>query len=312
MNKIVLISTFCDTQEKLDILEINIKTIKSYDIDVMIVSPFYLERNIVELCDYFFLTKDNPVLDWPQKSMCHWTIHNHNGNTYKFVRTYPDYGFCGLSQVKQLSDIAVSLNYDQFHHIIYDIIIDQNVIDGLLSDKICNVYPSKRDDMIWDVGLHYMIFNKENLINFTSHISLESYSSYNNGESDAFYWLHSLQPVIGYQIEENPVEDKIYFYNNFDFFNYSTITDVRMFIDKNDFGFDPEVDTIKLVFYNTFKDIKLFIDSTETSYNINEFLIIDVEFNKTNYKKVVIEVDSIQYDITKTIQDIKHNVIEYD
>ena len=256
MKKIVLISTFCDTQEKLDILEKNIKTIKSYNIDVMIISPFYLEKNIVDLCDYFFLTKDNPVLDWPQKSMCHWSIRHYNGNSYKFVRTYPDYGYCGLSHVKQLSDIAVTLDYDQFHHIIYDIIIDQNVIDGLLSDKTCNVYPSKRDDMIWDVGLHYMIFDKQKLIELTSYISLESYTSYNNGESDAFYWLHSLQPIIGYQIEKTPVEDAIYFYQGFDFFNYSTIPDIRMFVHKNDWMFNQVVDTIKLVFYNTIKDIK--------------------------------------------------------
>lgn len=312
MKKIVLISTFCDTQEKLDILEKNIKTIKSYDMDVMIISPFYLEKNIVELCDYFFLTKDNPVLDWPQKSMCSWTTHHHDGNNYKFVRTFPDYGFCGLSQVKQLNDISISLNYDQYHHIIYDLIIDQNVIDGFLSDKICNVYPSKRDDMIWPVGLHYMIFNKENLMNFNSHISLESYLSCNSGESDAFYWLQMLQPIIGYEIEETPVEDAIYFYQNFDFYNYLTIPDVKMFVHKNDWLFNPDEDTIKLVFYNTVKDIKLFIDDVETHHNIDQFLIIDLEFNKTNYKKVVIEVDSIQYDITKTIQDIKHNVIEYD
>lgn len=145
MNKIALISTFCDTQEKLDILEKNIKTIKSYDIDVMVISPFYLEKNIADLCDYFFLTKDNPILDWPQKSMLQWTI---SGKPYKFSRTYPDYGFSGLSQVKQLSDIALNLNYDQYHHMIYDLIIDQNVIDGLLSDKNCSVYPSKREDKI--------------------------------------------------------------------------------------------------------------------------------------------------------------------
>lgn len=308
MKKIVLISTFCDTPEKLDILETNIKTIKSYNMDVMIISPFYLEKNIVELCDYFFLTKDNLVLDWPQKSMCHWAIHYHGDNEYKFVRTYPDYGFSGLSQVKQLSEIAINLDYEQFHHIIYDLIIDQNVIDGFLSDKNCSVYPSKRDDTIWAVGLHYMIFNKQKLREFTSYISLENYLSCNDG--DAFVWLHNLQNLIGYQIEETPVQDAIYFYQNFDFFNYSTIPGVKMFVDKNDYEFNPDIDTIKLAFYDTFKDIKLFIDDVETLHYIDKFLIIDLKFNKENYKNVVIEVDSIQYNITKIIIDIKHNVIE--
>lgn len=310
MNKIALISTFCDTQKKLDILEKNIKTIKSYDIDVMVISPFYLEKNIVDLCDYFFLTKDNPILDWPQKSMLQWTIRFFGGKPYKFSRTYPDYGFSGLSQVKQLSDIALNLNYDQYHHMIYDLIIDQNVIDGLLSDKNCSVYPSKREDTIWAVGLHYMIYNKQKLIEFVSHITLENYLSCNDG--DAFVWLHNLQPIIGYQIEETPVEDAIYFYQNFDFFNYLTVPDIKMFVHKNDWMFNPDVDTIKLVFYDTFKDIKIFVDGVESQYNVNEFLIVDLQFNKTNYKNVVIEFDSIQYDITKIIVDIKHNAIEYD
>jgi len=308
MKKIVLISTFCDTQEKLDILEKNIKTIKSYNMDVMVISPFYLEKDIVEICDYFFLTKDNPVLDWPVKSMCHWVNYHHNNDKYKFVRTYPDYGFSGLSQVKQLSEIAMNLNYDQFHHIIYDLIIDQNVIDGFLSDKICNVYPSKRDDTIWAVGLHYMIFNKEKLIEFSSHISLDNYLS--NNEGDAFVWLHNLQSTIGYQIEETPVEDAIYFYQNFDFFNYSSIPGIKLFIHKNDFEFNPDVDTIKLAFYDSFKVIKLFIDGVETNHKIDKFLFIDLEFNKSNYKNVVIEVDTVKYDITKIIKDIKHNTIE--
>jgi len=310
MKKIVLISTFCDTPEKLDILEKNIKTIKSYNMDVMVISPFYLERNIVELCDYFFLTKDNPVLDWPQKSMCSWVIRSFDDKPYKFTRTYPDYGFSGLSQVKQLSEIAMNLDYDQYHHIIYDLIIDQNVIDGFLSDKTCSVYPSKREDTIWAVGLHYMIYNKQKLIEFVSHITLENYLSCNGG--DAFVWLHSLQPTIGYQIEETPVEDAIYFYQNFDFYNYSTIPGVKIFVDKNDWMFNPDVDTIKLVFYDTFKDIKVFIDGVDSEYSVNNFLIIDLKFNKTNYKNVILEVDSIQYDITKIIQDIKHNTIEYD
>ena len=310
MKKIALISTFCDTKEKLEVLENNIITIKAHGIDVMVISPFYLEKNLIALCDYFFLTKDNPVLDWPQKSMCGWVIKNYGDKAYKFIRTYPDYGFSGLSQVKQLSDIAISLDYDQFHHIIYDTIIDQNVIAGFLSNKACTIYPSKRGDIIWAVGLHYMIFNKENLRNFTSRITLENYLSSANG--DAFSWLHSLQDVIGYDIEEIPVEDSIYYYKDFDFFDYSPIPGIKIFIGKNDSEFDPSVDTIKLFFYDTSAQIKLIIDGYLEEYTISEFLIIDLGFNKTNYKKVLIETDSIEYDITNIIKDIKHSILEYD
>ena len=126
------------------------------------------------------------------------------------------------------------------------------------------------------------------------------------------HFIGYIQPIIGYEIEGTPVEDAIYFYQEFDFFNYSEIPDVKMFVHKNDWIFNPDVDTIKLVFYDTFKDIKVFIDDVERQYNVNELLIVDLEFNKTNYKNVVLEVDSVQYDITNTIIDINHNAIEYD
>ena len=52
MKKIALISTFCDNQEKLDLLIKNIKKIKSLGIDVMIISPLKLNDEVIELCDY--------------------------------------------------------------------------------------------------------------------------------------------------------------------------------------------------------------------------------------------------------------------
>ena len=39
MKKIALISTFCDNQEKLDLLKKNVIKIKELGVDVMIISP---------------------------------------------------------------------------------------------------------------------------------------------------------------------------------------------------------------------------------------------------------------------------------
>jgi len=303
MKKVALISTFCDNQEKLDVLERNIKIVKSHNIDVIVISPFYLPQNIVESCDYFFLTKDNMVFQWPERAMFYWEIVTYHNKSYKLSTTYADYGFAGLYQVKQLSEIALNLEYDQFYHMIYDLKIDDNVISGFYSDKNFSVYPSKREDTIWAVGLHYMIFNKENLKNFISHISKENYLKIKG--SDAFVWLHTYQELINYVIEPIPVEDEIFYYQNYDLLNASPIKNLKIFIEKN----DETLETIKLFFYNNEdgKKIKLTIDDKETVHIVNNCDIIDLGFNKLNLKQVKIEFDSVTYDLTQIIDKIRHN-----
>lgn len=306
MKKIALISSFCDNQQKLDVLENNIKIIKSHNLDVFVISPFYLPNNIVNICDYFFVTKDNPVLDWPEKAMFYWTIFRKGEKSYRISRTYGDYGYAGLHQIKQLSEIALKLNYDQFYHMIYDLKIDDNVVEGFYSDKKFSVYPSKREETIWAVGLHYMILDEENLKKFIPHITEENYRSQRGG--DAFVWLHNREQLLNYTIESIPVEDHIYYYSNHDFINYSPIEGLKFFIEKN----DETLGSIKLLFYDILesKQFDLIIDGKKTEHTVNNYDLIDLEFNKFNIKSVEIEHESIKYDLTEIIREIKHNVIQ--
>ena len=303
--KVALISTFCDTQEKLEVLEKNINIIKSYNIDVIAISPFILPDHIVKLCDYFFITKDNPILEWPMRGMYAWRKMNINGVTHEMATAYSDYGFAGLTQIKQLSNIALGLDYGQFYHMIYDIKIDENVIEGFKSKRKCNVYPSKRDDDIWAVGLHYMIFDRPSLKKLIKYITLVDYLNVKNG--DAFAWLHSVKDKVGYIIESTPIEDEIYYYKGHDFFNMSPIDGFKFFIQK-----DGEIITnIKLYFYehegNKTIDVK--VGEIKTTHIVKNLDIIDLGFDKLNYQPVIITYNSIDYDITDIIINLKHNVL---
>jgi hypothetical protein len=301
--KVALISSFCDNQEKIDVLEKNIKIIKSHNLDVIVISPFNLPENLTKQCDYFFITKDNPVLDWPTKSMDGWVGLNFNGTKYVMEKTYPDYGFAGLTQIKQLSQIALGLNYNQFFHMIYDIKIDENVIEGFYSNRVNNVYRFKRGDDIWPVGLHFLIFNEQNLKNFISHINLKNYL--NSEIKDAENALYALKDKLNYVIEETPVEDEIYFYKNFDFFNSSPIEGIKFFIEND----DEKLESIKILFYNVTgeKEIKIKINDTEINHTISGVYLIDLGFNKFNIQPVIIESDNVNYDITEIIKKIKHS-----
>jgi hypothetical protein len=174
MKKVALISSFCDTQEKLNVLNKNIEIVKNLGIDVILISPIFLPESITSLCDYYFQTKDNLVLEWPIRSMVIWSELYFNDIKYKMSKTYGDYGWAGLSQVKKLSEIALLFEYDQYFHMIYDLKIDENVLEGFNSDRICNLYPSKRNEKVWKVGLHFMVFDRKNLKRFISNIHIDS------------------------------------------------------------------------------------------------------------------------------------------
>lgn len=305
--KIALISTFCDNEEKKEVLRKNISLIKENGIDVLIISPFSLPEDIISSCSYFFLTKDNPLLDWPVKAYCWWLKVSHKGKTYKMSKTFPDYGFAGLTQVKQLSEIALMLEYDQFFHMIYDTKIDEVVIDGFHSDRNNSIYPSRRGDDIWPVGLHYMIFDRENLQKFSSYITMERYLSLI--DNDAFGLLHHAVNEFNFTIEKNSVEDWIFFYKDKDVFNCSDIPGLDFFIER-----DPiSMSTVKIFFYKNEDPIKIKLDieGDIKEIEVDKCQIIDLGFDSENTPNhIFLEYNSQKYDIKKLIEGVKNSTLE--
>ena len=303
MKKVALISSFCDTKEKIEVLNKNILIVKSLGIEVIVISPIFLPETTTSLCDYYFQTKDNLVLDWPTRSMFIWREIYINDIKYRITKTYGDYGWAGLYQVKQLSDLALLREYDQFFHMIYDLKIDENVIEGFKSNKTCSIFPSTRNGQIWKAGLHFMIFDRKNLSRFISNIHLDSYLNLRG--ADAFDWLENLHSVFPYNFEEIPVEDEIYYYEGHDFFNCSPIKEQPFFVIKD----DETLETIKLLFYSVKEEnfIKITAGEKIIEEKITNFKIIDLGFNKTTRKSVLVLYKDIEYDITSTIDKIKHN-----
>lgn len=307
MKKIALISSFCDNEQKIQVLLKNIGIVKSLSIDVMVISPFHLPNEVVDKCDYFFVTKDNPVLDWPFRAMYIWKEYFVKGKKIKINKTYADYGFAGLYQVKQLSDIALTLGYDQYYHMIYDLVIDDNVLEGLNTTHTATIYPSQRNAQIWKAGLHFMAFDTDNLKRFVSNIQLDNYLNLKGG--DAFDWLLKLRTMFPYNFGKLPVFDEIYFYEDHDFFNYSKNDKIKYYVEKND-----EVPTnIKLFFYEIKQNVNsvVVVDNQIIRTNVLQYDLIDLGFNKFNIKPVHIIIDGEKMDITEVIQNIKHNVINF-
>ena len=301
--RIILISYYCDTKEKIDILINTIKTIKSYNLDVMVNSPLPLPSDVINMCDFYLQTKENPLLYWPQKSVMSWVRNTDKDKEIVIKRAFIDYGWAALYHTKKLSEYALTYDYDRYYHIIYDTEIDDTVVSTFLSDKKCNFFPFHEHK----VSLHLIALDRENLLKFSNLITFDSYLKFNCIVEN---WLYDtiINSNMNYKIELEKIDDLILFHKDENLFDYSDINGLVFFIVK-DVILNNDV---CLYFYDNEEKINVFItvDGIETSYDISNRDIINLGFKPYNIKNVLISYNGIVSDITEKIKNITQNVIE--
>ena len=301
--RIVLISSYCDTKEKIDILINTIKTIKSYNLDVMVNSPLPLPSDVINMCDFYVQTKENTLLYWPQKSVMSWVRNTDKDKEIVIKRALIDYGWAALYQTKKLSEYALTYDYDRYYHIIYDTEIDDTVVSTFLSDKKCNFYPFHEHK----VSLHLIALDRENLLKFSNLITFDSYLKFNCIVEN---WLYDtlIKSNMNYKIELEKIDDLILFHKDENLFDYSDINGLVFFIVKDVVNNDE----VCLYFYNNKEKINVLInvDGVETSYDISNRDIVNLGFKPYDIKNVLISYDGISSDITEKIKNVIHNIIE--
>lgn len=302
MKKIALISSFCDNEEKVNLLKQNISKIKSLGVDVMVVSPINLGNEIFEITDYLIYTKENPVLNWPEKSYYQWWGGTVNGIDIQMTTTYPDYGYAGLLQVKRMADMALSMEYDIYFPMIYDININEHVESILRDSKKNSFFPSIRDGQTWGIGLHLISLDKEHMFRFKTLITKESYLV--EGDFDAFAWLHRAVKLIPGVIEKTPVEDLIYFLQNKEFFDCQLTTKYKCFIHKTHF------DNMKIVFYDYggLKNFTITSNDFQQNYELREWQQVELPFMTTD--KLIISHDGEEINYAEYVKNIGENILK--
>ena len=236
MKRIVLISTFCNTEEKLKMLKSKLIELKSMGIDSMILTQFELPFSVIELATYCFITRDNPIIKWPEFSRLARKQVFENGKAFLLVKGISDYGFAHASQYKTLSKIALSYDYEVFYFMNYDLLVDETVVKALSANDIsCNLWPCQRGDFSARATLNFMAFNRENLIKLIESIRREQYvSNLLANPSDATeHWIDRLcTDTLAPVFEESPVTDLVCNYSGIDHHNYSKIESAKIFIQK--------------------------------------------------------------------------------
>ena len=322
MKKIVLISSYCDTEEKINILYDNIKILKGLGLDTLVISPVTLPKEIIEVSDFVFFTKENPLLNWPLRGFSFWQTHYSADGLMTMHRDVAEYGWAGLYQIKKMSQIALSYDYDAFYHIIYDLEIDQYVIDTINSNTVNLIHPrinpNKEDDW-WDCTLHFMVFDREIMSKIVDVIVLEDYLKWDGvAEGQALRWTQMF-PI---KISKTPVRDKIYYWGDRGFFDYSMNPKYKMFISKNSDSIywvkenDIYVEkpmSSNLSFY--FFDIKetqnlIFnIDGVIFERDIKENKIFEFDLDSNQVKNVKLIDNNGEYDYSTVYKEIDRNLI---
>ena len=326
MKKIVLISTFCDNERKISVLKENLRIIKSLGIDTLLIIPNFLpvDDEIIKLSDFTFFTKENPLLRYPEKQYTHWyEIQLNDSRVLTLHRGFADYGWAALYQTKKLSQIALTFDYDLFYHMIYDVEIDNVLKQELMNDDANIVHPRRNPnhpEEIWETTLHFMVFDRKMMIDIENEIQKTEYIRTNGvAEGEVLKWTKKYD----LKISENCVKDKIFYWENFEFFNVSPFEDFKMFISKNPkmeiwLGYNKPYpvqlsENLRLVFYEIKNDfnIKVSVNDIDFSFKPKDWEFIEIPINSQDVKKINFTYENSTLDFTKEYSEIMLNQIYY-
>lgn len=308
--KLALIGSYCNTKEKKDILLENINIIKSLGIDILLLSPLELEREIVSSVDYYFETKENPLLFWPERAYTHWFEKmDHEGKILTLHRGLPDYGWAGLFQIKKLSEIALTHDYDIFYHLIYDVELDSFLIENLNNDEVNYLHPRrnpKNPSEMWDASLHFMCFDRDTMEKISNEIRREKYSSeLGMAETQASGWISKFNLLTCI----HPVKDKIFYWEDFDFFNYSKNPSYRIFWSKNE-DIDQEVKLV-LMDFDLESKIEIYLNEIKILQKIEPYSIIQTGFDVSDIKTLKVVFNGHEIDYSNEFFETMRNVVYY-
>lgn len=308
MKKLVLISSYCDSDDKKTILKENLIKYKELGLDTLLISPLKLENEIIDLCDYYFYTKENPILCWPERAYTHWLIiHLNEEKCITIHRGHCDYGWAALYQTKKLFQLGLDLDYDMFIHTIYDLDIDDYVCEKLKTEER-NMIFTRRDpnntDFLWDATLHLLIVNREGAEKIENSITREVYVN-----SDGFAEGHVLKwkNEYGFISSEEPIKDKIFYWEGYNHFDYSLNPNYKVFFAKND---DLNRNFSILVYdIQTLETVDVFLNNEKLSYEKSNYNLIRTEVDFFDVKDLKIKCGEVVDDYLEIYNNISRNVI---
>jgi hypothetical protein len=301
MKKLFLISSFCDSEEKIDILYKNIIKLKKMGHDTMLLSPIELPTSVTEKSDFYFKTKENPITTIEEKTYIHW---RQISSSHRLERFFPDYGWAALYQNKKLSQIALSYDYDIYYHIIYDTKINQGLIEQINSNNVNQYYSNlSTEGGLNEFSLHFIPLEREMLELLEKFLNKDNYNNSHDLIHD-----YMMKWVNYNNITKNDfiVEEHINFYTDINFFSIHDGQEVNIFFEK----FELDQQTNKIICYDIKSDdVKVFINGNLMFSDFKEKTPVETNLLTSEINKIVVSVNGIDYDCTENYNKIGRNKI---
>lgn len=240
-NNLITLLCHCDNEKKLTVLEDNIKILKQYDFDILIVSHTPVPSSIQNMVEYLIYDKSNPLIYYPERGMVFWHTRTILGKKVRFQNILPDYGWTVFNQLINVARLTLPLPYTHYSFINYDIIFTEECISELLNPGEFIV--SKVEDLSDSRGFRlpgFMlnILSKENLQKIIPLLSKDQYTLDTNSciETGRFrdaedYW-GKLISIFNYKVLESNIKDLISLESP-PLFNLSSTPDFKLFFQNN-------------------------------------------------------------------------------
>lgn len=278
-NNLIIILCHCDTPEKLEILQSNINKLKTKEFSILLVSHIPIPFDIQKQVEYFIYDKDNPIFTLPFRGFRMWVDYPYKPNkTLRLQSHLPDYGWTVFNQYIKAGLFSLSLDYDYYSLINYDIKLTEKIFKDLFSPPSCLIGKVKDSNgTLIDNGLIFNIFDKSIYQYLLSLLSKEEFLSkyednvdrdglnfkYGTAES---YWDYILSN-LNYNNTEYYIEDSIDFGNPNPFNQNTYNNDFKIFLGNNDFYiYDIKVPFVKLKINNKILDL----DNTSKTIKVEE------------------------------------------
>lgn len=257
MKKAAIITSHCNTEEKINALIGNIEKIKSIgNIDVILTSHIPLPEKVVNLTDYFIFDKSNPILRWPERGFRFWQKRKINNEIILLNVLIPDYGWTPFNQILKGSSLVQNLNYDYFYFLNYDLQINDEIISFINENKLKSTFfDVESNGDFFRPGLLFFGLSPKDLKKINSILDIEVYKRENIAED----YFRTLIANLDHDRSKIITRDQVRFYKNeTNWFNNSEINYFSYFISNSDILHSNYFKHI--VFYNVVENLEVIID----------------------------------------------------
>tara|TARA_B110000977_G_scaffold189458_1_gene258982 strand:+ start:3270 stop:4256 length:987 start_codon:yes stop_codon:yes gene_type:complete len=299
MKKLALISTYCNTKEKQEILIDNIKSFQELGVDTLIFSPKgILPQDIINLSNHCILTEENPVPPLTTRSQLLYKFPK-SDLSLRHTLVYLDYGWASLNQLKKLFYYGASLDYDLYYPTMYDLIFTPEIKNVIESNETNYFFSNKRPNGdFFEFAASFGVFDKNYCGQISSQITLNKYLKYTAAE----YYYGDIQKSLNLPTHNYVTEDLFFEHGSPPHFNISNTDEIKIFVDNTRFSpnnYDPKEGNkeVGIHFYDVKSPTKVKI---QTQNKTSEYLIEQEQilFVDLDNPKIDIIINDAKLDIS--------------